>query len=152
MIDCVFYIFRLHFTKYLNWKKKSNKLSGIDAKCFFIPLYSLTFESAFPSTLYHSCPFHSGTLIVPDQVLSNLERFLLSWQKNNCCQRWANSKNDNYFHSRWQLLTVLSENNCHFENWVIFDNSHFFLSLRQITSFNRSKLEQMELAIIPNKR
>ena len=119
---------------------------------FFIPLYSLTFESAFPSTLYHSCPFHSGALIVPDQALSNLERFLLSWQKNSCCQRWANSKNDNYFHSRWQLLTVLSENNCHFENWVIFDNSHFLLSLRQITSFNRSKLEQMELAIIPNKR
>ena len=125
-------------------KKKSNKLVWNSCKVFFIPLYSLTFEPVSPSTLYHSCPFHSGALIVPDQALSNFESRDLS----QGCQKWANSQNDNYFHSKWQLL---SETNCHFVNWVIFDNSHFLLSLTKVTSFNWSKLEQMPVKQIWRK-
>ena len=39
-------------------------------------------------------------------------------------------KNDNYFHSKWQLLTILSEINCHFVNLVRFENKYFLFSLR----------------------
>ena len=40
--------------------------------------------------------------------------FISSWDANNCCQSWTNFKNDNYFCSKWQVLTFLSENDCHF--------------------------------------
>ena len=69
--------------------------------------------------------------------------FISSWEENNCCQSWANFKNDSYFHSKWQLLTILSENSCHFVN---------LLSLRYITWFNsqqpktwKCKPSQLEL-------
>ena len=53
----------------------------------------------------------------------------LSLEENNCCQSRASLKNDNCFHSKWQLLTILSENNCHFVNLLRFGNGYFLLKL-----------------------
>ena len=41
-----------------------------------------------------------------------------------------NKKNGNYFLLKWQLLTVLSENNCYFENLLSSSSSNSNLSLR----------------------
>ena len=56
--------------------------------------------------------------------------FSSSWEENNCYQTWANSQNDNYFHSKWAKVVILSENSCHVSNFLSFDNSYFLLSLR----------------------
>ena len=32
--------------------------------------------------------------------------FISSWDENNCCQRWANSQNDNYFHSKRSKVVI----------------------------------------------
>ena len=60
---------------------------------------------------------------------------LMNFWRNN---HWANSQNDNYFHSKQQhfsLRTLLIENSCHFVNLVTFSkrsqNSDFYLSLTQ---------------------
>ena len=45
-------------------------------------------------------------------------------------------KNDNYFHSKWSLVVVLSENRCHFVSLQSFAINYFFLSLRKITWLN----------------
>ena len=58
------------------------------------------------------------------ELLAHVTWFILDWEESNCCQSWANSQIDNYFHSKWQLLTVLSKNNCHFVNLHSFDNSY----------------------------
>ena len=42
--------------------------------------------------------------------------FISSWEENNCCQRWANSQNDNYFQSK------------------TFQNSHFKWICSSITT------------------
>ena len=59
--------------------------------------------------------------------------FISRWEENDCCQSLANSNNGNYFCSKWQLLTILNEINCHFENLLRFNNSYFHFSLRSIT-------------------
>ena len=68
--------------------------------------------------------------------------FLLSWERKNCLQSWTNSQNDNTFHSKRQPRTILSENNCHFENLLIFASSFFFLSQRKKNPSSQ-KLEDM---------
>ena len=42
----------------------------------------------------------------------------------------------NFFHSKRQPRTILSENSCHFVNLHSFASSSFFLSLRKITWLN----------------
>ena len=69
-------------------------------------------------------------------VASQVPRFFSSWERKNCLQSWANSQNDNYFHSKQQPRTILSENSCHFVNLPSFARSFFFLSLRKITRLN----------------
>ena len=59
--------------------------------------------------------------------------FFLCWEIKNCMQRWANSQNNDYFHSKW---FVLSENSCHCVNLHSFASSAFFLSLRKTTGLN----------------
>ena len=44
----------------------------------------------------------------------------------------SNSQNANYFHSKRQPRTILSENSCHFVNFLSFASSSFFLSMRKI--------------------
>ena len=39
--------------------------------------------------------------------------FISSWEQSNCCQTLPNSQNDNYFHSKWSKVVILSENSCH---------------------------------------
>ena len=36
--------------------------------------------------------------------------FFSSWERKNCLQSWANSQNDNYFHSKRQPRAILCEN------------------------------------------
>ena len=76
-------------------------------------------------------------------VASWVTWFFSNWERKNCLQSWANSQNDNHFHSKRQPRTILSENSCHFVNLLIFANSSFFLSLRKITWLNSPKLEDM---------
>ena len=45
-------------------------------------------------------------------------------------QRWANSQNDNYFHSK---AVILSENSCHFVSCPACNNSYFLFNLRWVT-------------------
>ena len=67
--------------------------------------------------------------------------FISSWEENNYCQSWENLQNDNHFHSKWQLLTVLSKNNHHFVNLHSFDNIYFVLRMRLIAWFIRQQLK-----------
>ena len=62
--------------------------------------------------------------------------FFSSWERKNCQQSWANSQNDNYFHSKQQPRTILSEYSCHFLNLLIFASNSFFLSMRKIMWLN----------------
>ena len=62
--------------------------------------------------------------------------WFISSFRSNCCQTWANSQNDNYFHSKWSKIVTLSENRCHFVNLLSFDNSYVLLSYRWITWSN----------------
>ena len=59
-----------------------------------------------------------------------------SWEIDNCLQCWANSQNDNYFHSKRQPRTILRENSCHFVNLLSFASRSFSLSMRKITWLN----------------
>ena len=43
----------------------------------------------------------------------------------------SNSQNDNYFHSKWSQVLVLSGTSCHFVNLLSFPSSSFFLSLKK---------------------
>ena len=43
----------------------------------------------------------------------------LTHLRNDCLLNWANSQNDNYFHSKWSLVVVLSENSC--QMWICSD-------------------------------
>ena len=70
-------------------------------------------------------------LAVGSRDLSQAEKFFLLFF-TSC----ANSQNDNYFHSKRQPGTILSENNCHFVTLLSFASSSFFLSLRKITWLN----------------
>ena len=36
--------------------------------------------------------------------------YLKLWEESNCRQTCANSQNDNYFHSKWSKVVILSEN------------------------------------------
>ena len=67
-----------------------------------------------------------GLLGVESHDFSHAEK-----ERKNCLQSWANSQNDNYFHSNRQSRTILSENSCHFVNLLSFSSSSFFLSLRK---------------------
>ena len=62
--------------------------------------------------------------------------FFSNWERKNCLQSWAYLQSDNYFHSKRQPRTILSENDCHFLNFLIFARSSFFLSMRKITWLN----------------
>ena len=49
--------------------------------------------------------------------------------------------NWNCFHSKWQLLTSLSEHNCHFVDLLSSSNSYCLLSLSKITWFISQQLK-----------
>ena len=60
----------------------------------------------------------------------------LKLRKKKLLAKLNKLKNDNYFHSKRQPRTTLSENNCHFVNLLSFASSPFFLSMRKITCLN----------------
>ena len=72
-----------------------------------------------------------------------------SWEEKNCCQSRANFKNDNYFHSSWQLLKFVSENNCHLVNLLRFDNSYFLLSFFGYIMWFKSQQQKANTDIGP---
>ena len=63
---------------------------------------------------------------------------MLRWHSSTfkCFQSWANSQDDNHFHSKRPPRTILSENSCHFFNLLSFVSSSFFLSMIKITWLN----------------
>ena len=71
--------------------------------------------------------------------------FISSWEGHNCLKRWANSQNDNYFHSKLQPRIISNKNNCYFMNLLSLANNYFFLSLRWIAWSNSQKQDHLSL-------
>ena len=69
-------------------------------------------------TVKDTCPLSFGCWIT---------YFISNWEGNNCLKRWANSQNDNYFHSK---RIIWNKNGCYFVNLLSLSNNYFFLSLR----------------------
>ena len=49
----------------------------------------------------------------------------LTHLRNDCLLNWANSQNDNYFHSKRQPRAILRKNTCHFVNLLSLASNHF---------------------------
>ena len=69
---------------------------------------------------YSACTLVFGCCLVESRD------FFSSWERKNWLQRWANSQNDIYFHSKWTLVVFLSKNGCHFVNLLSLARSSFF--------------------------
>ena len=75
--------------------------------------------------------FGIGNHVIYFKLTQFLCLFLQSWlilEMTDGLLNWANSQNDNYFHSKWSMVVALGENNCHFVNFLSFACSSFFLS------------------------
>ena len=48
-------------------------------------------------------------------------------------EKKVTEQNDNYFHSKWSKVVILSKDSRHFLNLLSFGGTFFLLSLREIT-------------------
>ena len=76
-----------------------------------------------------ACPLVFGCWELSHMIFLNMT-------KKELLASWANSQNDNYFHSKRQRRTILSENSCHFVDLFSFAINSFSLSMRKIMWLN----------------
>ena len=68
---------------------------------------------------------------------------LSSWGRKNCLQSWANSQNDNYFHSKLKPRTIFSKTICNFFLiWSVL--LAVFLIMKKITRLNSQQSKRIK--------
>ena len=96
--------------------------NGIRLPDSLILMYPALLCQMYPSpSRWSTCPLVFGCC---------LTWFISSWERNNCLLSWANSQNDNYFHSKLQPRIISNKNSCYFMNLLSLASNYFFLSLR----------------------
>ena len=106
--------------------------------CLFFPKLSdgLQFFCLSTTEAWTFCKMNPLNPLRSTSHQKNWEKGLLFNLRNDCLLNLANSHNDNFFHSQWSLVVILSENRCHFVYFLSFVSSYLFFSLRKIMWLN----------------